>query len=243
MSQAWFVSGANRGIGLQLVKIIASNPDRIVFAGARNPSKATDLQDLASHNPNVHLVKLESTSTSDAIAAAETVRQVTGGLDVVIANAGIAQDWAKASEARIDAFNEHLQVNTIGPIILFQALYPLLLQRQTRKFVTVSTLGGSITYIPNLPLQATVYGTSKAALNFLTRSIHKEHVGEGFIVFPIHPGLVDTDMGQVVIPAFGGKASFISPVESAEGIFKVVDSATVEQAGLFLSYDGSELPW
>jgi NAD(P)-dependent dehydrogenase (short-subunit alcohol dehydrogenase family) len=184
MTQAWFISGANRGIGLELVKI-AVDRGYIVFAGVRTTSKAVVLNNLAAKNPNVHIVKLESVSVSDAHAAAEVVEQVTGGLDVVIANAGIANNWQPVTEIDLSSLNDHYQVNAVGPIILFQALYPLLAKRQTRKFVTVSTMGASIER--TIPVPSTVYGSSKAALNYITRSIHKEHSPEGFVVFPIHP--------------------------------------------------------
>lgn len=60
------------------------------------------------------------------------VEQVTGGLDVVIANAGIANNWQPVTEIDLSSLNDHYQVNAVGPIILFQALYPLLAKRQTR---------------------------------------------------------------------------------------------------------------
>jgi norsolorinic acid ketoreductase len=238
--QSWFISGSNRGIGFQLVKIIASQ-GHIVFAGVRIPSKATELRELASTNPNIHIVQLEATSVSDAQAAAKSVSEITDGLDVVIANAGIANNWQTVLDTDLDSFDEHYRVNAIGPIILFKALYPLLLKRQTRKFVTVSSMAGSIGQLH--PVPDTVYGTSKAALNYITRSIHKEHSPEGFIVFPIHPGMVDTDMGQSAAHVFGLEKIPTSPLESAQGVFDVVNSATAEYSGRFLSFEGSELVW
>jgi norsolorinic acid ketoreductase len=240
MAQSWFISGANRGIGLELVRIIA-NQGHIVFAGVRTPSKAKALEELTASNPNVHIVQLEATSVSDAQAAAKAISEITDGLDVAIANAGIANNWQSALEIDLDSLNDHFQVNAFGPVILFQALYPLLVKRQTRKFVTVSTLAASISQL--VPVADTVYGSSKAALNFITRSIHKEHSPEGFIVFPIHPGMVDTDMGQAAAPLFGMKKLPVSPEQSAQAVFDVVNTSTKEQSGRFLSYDGSELPW
>ena len=241
MSQAWFISGTNRGIGLELVKI-AAKAGHIVFAGVRNPSKATALKTLAVQHPaNIHFVQLETTSLSDAVSAAKLVEEVTGGVDVVIANAGIANNWQKALKIDLNSFNEHYQVNAIGAIIVFQALYPLLVKRLTRKFMTVSTIAASIEQ--TLPFPVTVYGSSKAALNYITRSIHKEHSPEGLIVFPIHPGAADTDMGQSAAPLMGLEKLPMSPFESADAVYRVVDSATAEQGGQFLSYDGSELPW
>lgn len=240
MSQAWLITGANRGIGLDLVKIAASH-NNIVFAGARNPAKATALKQLASRNPNVHIVQLESTSVADATAVARLVETITGGLDVVIANAGIGNNWKTVVETDLESFYEHYRVNAAGPMILFQALYPLLLKRQTRKFITVSTLAGSIQAEFNFP--HTAYGASKAALNFVTRSIHNEHSSEGFIVFPIHPGVVDTDMGQSAAQLLGLEKIPMTSEESALAVFNVVDTATKEQSGRFLSYDGTDLPW
>lgn len=240
MTQAWFISGANRGIGFELVKIVA-NQGHVVFAGVRTFSKATALREVAKNNSNVHIVQLESTSVSDAAAAAKTVQEITGGLDVVIANAGIANNWQTNLDVDLESLYEHHRVNTVGPLILFQALYPLLVKRRTRKFVTISTAAASIQNF--LPVPDTVYGSSKAALNFITRSIHKEHSGEGFIVFPLHPGTVDTDMGAGASNFFGDAWKPISPFTSANAVFHVVDAATKEQSGRFLSCDGSELPW
>ena len=240
--QVWFISGANRGIGFGLAQLVAANGN-IVFGGARTPSKATALQKLAATNPNVHVVKLESTSASDVAAAAKTVEATTGGVDVVVANAGIANNWQKATDASVDAVYEHFRVNAVGPLLLFQALYPLLLKRETRKFVVVSSIAGSMTIATNIPVPLTVYGASKAAVNFITETIHKEHKEEGFTVFPIHPGMVATDMGEAAKETFGAGWNPITTEQSVEGLFKVIDGATKEQSGKFVGYDGSELPW
>ena len=98
-----------------------------------------------------------------------------------IANAAIGTDWRKTNELDTNVHLQHLNVNAVGPLILFQALYPLLLKRNTRKFTTISTIAGSITN--PLPIPNATYGSSKAALNFITRSIHNEHHEDGFIVF------------------------------------------------------------
>lgn len=81
------VSGANRGIGLGLVKVIAARPNTIVFAGARDPS-AQSLKDLSAKYPNVHAVKLNSGSKEDNEAAVAEIEKKAGQLDVIIANAG-----------------------------------------------------------------------------------------------------------------------------------------------------------
>lgn len=242
MTQAWFVTGANRGIGFEIVKF-AANRGYIVFAGVRDPSKASALSQLANqYDHRIHLVKLTSASVSDADAAAKLVQDTTGGLDVVIANAGIANNWQPIEDVDIASVREHFEVNTVGAIILFQALYPLLLKRQTRKFITISSNAASIGAIFDSP--HTAYGTSKAALNFVTQSIHKEHSSEGFIAFPIHPGFVTTDMGLAAAQEFDTRFMVaLTPEQSGKFVFEKADGATREDSGRFWVYDGTELEW
>ena len=105
----YLISGANRGIGafppyhfilaakrlthtpkgLGIVTALAARPDTIVFAGARNPSGATALANLAQAHPeNVYTVQLTSGSRADNETAVKEIQRVVGRLDVVIANAG-----------------------------------------------------------------------------------------------------------------------------------------------------------
>jgi NAD(P)-dependent dehydrogenase (short-subunit alcohol dehydrogenase family) len=241
MSQSWFVSGANRGIGFDLVKQIASRPNTIVFASARNPAKATTLQQFAKEHPNVHIVQLEATSEEDAMNAAKSVEHTSGKLDVLIANAGMYLNHQPAIEVDIKSFQQHLDVNLIGTLILFKALYPLLAKGSTKKVVTISSFVGSIA--SSLPVANTVYGSTKAALNYVTRSIHKEHLKEGFIVFPIDPGMVDTDMFQSAKEEFLQFGSPITSEESAKTMLEVINRAGPEDSGRFWSHGGTELSW
>jgi NAD(P)-dependent dehydrogenase (short-subunit alcohol dehydrogenase family) len=115
---AWFISGADQGIRFELVKIVA-RLGYVVFAGTCNPSNATHLQQLAAENSNIHIIQLEPGSISDAAAAATVVKEVTGGLDVVVANAGIASDWQRITEIDLQSLYDYYNVNAMGPIILF----------------------------------------------------------------------------------------------------------------------------
>jgi norsolorinic acid ketoreductase len=107
-------------------------------------------------------------------------------IDTVVANAGIANYWATALETPISEFKDHLNVNTTGTLILFQAVYELLSKAKNPKFIPIGTPVGSIGEQENYPLGSTAYGTSKAALNFLTRKLHFEH--ENMIIYPLAPG-------------------------------------------------------
>jgi NAD(P)-dependent dehydrogenase (short-subunit alcohol dehydrogenase family) len=109
-----------------------------------------------------------------------------------------------------------MQINTIGPLVLFQATYPLLkASTSSPKFVLISSRAGSIAFGTKFPIDMLPYGASKAAANFLARKLHYEndglskhyistlpslyraYINSHLVVFPICPGSVETDMGMV----------------------------------------------
>ena len=160
------VSGANRGIGLGMVqKFAAKHSDAIIYAGARDPSKATALQELAKGNPNVKPVKLISTDLETNKSVADQIKQEQGGVDVVIANAGIAkfETFTKTADISLETMREHFEVNTLGPLVLFQQVNPIL--RGERKFVTISTILASLATDFGMPMTDVPYGVSKTAVN------------------------------------------------------------------------------
>uniref|UniRef100_D8PW40 NAD(P)-binding protein n=1 Tax=Schizophyllum commune (strain H4-8 / FGSC 9210) TaxID=578458 RepID=D8PW40_SCHCM len=176
MSLTYLVSGANRGIGLGLVTALAGRPNTTVFAGARNPAAATDLNALAAKHPNnLHVLKLVSGDKPGNLAAVEEIRKKAGKLDVVIANAGIGDFFASTLEMKPEEMTRHFDVNVNGTLVLFQATYPLLKESPVRKFVPIGSLVGSVSIGSQFPARMLAYGASKAALHYLTRKIYQEH--------------------------------------------------------------------
>ncbi|KAF7968112.1 hypothetical protein HWV62_31975 [Athelia sp. TMB] len=125
----------------------------MVFAGARNPSAATELQALARAYPGkVHPIALISCDQETHAAAIKEIKKVAGRLDVVVANA--------------------------GPQILFQATYPLLkTSTPVPKFIVITSIAGSIALGPSMPALNGAYTVSKAAVNYLARKLHFENEG------------------------------------------------------------------
>jgi len=242
----YFITGASRGIGFGLAERYASRPDTLVFAGARDPSKADKLQQLAKQHKNVRIVQLAVTSDADHQAAAKQVEAEAGRVDVLLANAGISS--ADASErvknVALDGLREHLEVNTVGPIRLFDAFFSLLSRSSQPKFVVVSSTLGSVETSAKYPdFSVASYGASKAAVNFLTQRVHIEH--PNIIAFPLCPGWVQTDMGNAGAATIGLKEAPLTLKDSVDGITKLVDEATREtHSGKYWSApDGSNLPW
>ena len=185
----YFVSGANRGIGFGIVEKLAARPNSLVYAAAREPAKADKLQQLAKQRGNVRVVQLSVDSDADHAAAAKQVEAEAGRVDVLLANAGIAPTdaWQRTEILSIDKLRDHFEVNTVGPIRLFQAFFPLLGRSSQPRFVVVSTIRGSIQMQANYATApGTTYGLSKAAVNFFTIRVHVEH--PTIITFPVQPG-------------------------------------------------------
>lgn len=240
----YFISGANRGLGLGFVEALSKRPNTVIYAGVRDVNNANELQKLNSLTNNIHIVKLESMSETDAKTAAEKIKKTSGYVDVVIANAGISNYYGSAVTTPIKEVRDHYEVNVLGPLILFQAFYPLLKKSKSGvpKFVVISSALGSIGSME--PIPATAYGASKAAVNYVTKKIHQEHEKDGLIAFPLHPGWVQTDMGNAGAKANGLDKAPVTIKDSIKEQLKIIDEATREKtSGKFWNLDGTELAW
>ncbi|KAG8979572.1 hypothetical protein FRB94_011593 [Tulasnella sp. JGI-2019a] len=235
----YLISGANRGIGLGLVESLSKDASNIVIGGARDPSKPSGLNDLVKERSNVHVVKLTSADANDNKAAAKLIEEKFGKLDVVIANAGISNDYMSALEVSLEQMNDHYNVNTLGPLILFQAVGPLLLKSPAPKWVLISTAAASLG--APFPMQNSAYGASKAAANFISAKIHQEN--KNLTVLTISPGWVQTEMGNQGAVANGMEAAPVTISDSVAGILKTVLRATREESGKFWDHEGNQIVW
>jgi len=227
------ITGANRGIGLGLVRAYAARGD-LVFAACRKPENAADLGILAAqYGPKIVMVPLDVTDENSIKKCADLVNAQVGKLDILINNAGINLGDEKLSEVRSDVLLKTLLVNAVGPILVAQQFRALLTKGSEPKIVNISSESGSISKM--IRFRGYAYYGSKAAENMVTRSLAFDPESEGITVIAMHPGWVRTDMG--------GPEAHLSPVESAAGILKVTDELTPEDNGRFYTWDGSEHPW
>lgn len=113
-----FVTGASRGIGFGLVQHLLGFPDvKQIFAAARTPSEATELQDLAKKNPNVHIVQFDSLDDNSINQAVKEVESKVGdqGLNLLINNAGVfLSDGNNSNNPDRDAVLKVFNTNVVG---------------------------------------------------------------------------------------------------------------------------------
>ncbi|KAJ6035992.1 hypothetical protein N7540_000271 [Penicillium herquei] len=243
----YLITGASRGIGRGLVEKFLARPNITVIAAVRDPAGASSqsLQSLPKgESSHLITVKVESTSPTDPEAAVQTLINEHGidHLDVVIANAGISEDFSTVHEVPIPVLRKHIEVNGFGPIYLYQALYPLLKKSEKPTFVGIGSPLGSISGMEQRPYPCAAYGPSKAILHWIVRKIHFEN--EEFVSFVADPGFPQTDMGNAGAKAVGLEKAFQTVEESVSGVVKAIDEGTRESVGAQLRiWDGSEFPW
>ena len=162
-----------------------------MIAAVRDPENASSrtLRALPKGDgSSLFIVKIDSASQVDptiAIAHLRSAWNITC-LDVVIANAGISKCLPRVADVTLEDLQEHISVNAMGPLLLFQAVLPLLEKSAEPKFVVISSSAGSLGGMETRAFPNAAYGTSKATLNYLTRKMHYEH--ENLVVFPVDPG-------------------------------------------------------
>ncbi|KAM0750858.1 NAD(P)-binding protein [Meredithblackwellia eburnea MCA 4105] len=235
-STIYVVSGATRGIGLGLVTTLLTLKNTIVIAGARDIKQAENLDALVqSHPDSLYVVPLSSESTSDAVEAAKFAETKYGRVDVIIANAGVVTHFGPVSSTPLESFESHFNINTLGPIRLYQAFHDLLLKSSSPQYLLISTAGASLG--TPVPFLVGAYGASKAAANFLTTKIHQEE--PTLTISAIHPGI-----GNAGAIALGLEKAPQTIDESVTGILKHITEATREKSGgKFWDYTGVELVW
>jgi NAD(P)-dependent dehydrogenase (short-subunit alcohol dehydrogenase family) len=232
------VTGANRSLGLEWVRQLAPEADRL-YATCRQPAEAHKLADLADAHPGTVAVEALDVTDPEAIArAARRVEEDAGALDLLINNAGIngggTSDRFGTVEA--DTMTRVLRVNAVGPHLMVQAFADLLRRGATDGHAVVVNVTSQLGSIANTQGGSWhSYKASKAALNMCTRLQTGALASDGVIPVSMHPGWVRTDMG--------GANARLSTEKSVSGMLDVVGSLTPDDAGRFLTYNGEELPW
>ncbi|MEO6065177.1 MAG: SDR family NAD(P)-dependent oxidoreductase, partial [Lysobacterales bacterium] len=135
----------------------------------------------------------------------------------------------------IDAANLELSLrtNAIGPLLLTQALVPLLGKGVAPRVVNISSILGSIGSTDAFGTPS--YAMGKAALNMATRQCALALRDQGIGVFALHPGWVATDMGTARAP--------LAPADSVAGLIRVIDASTLADSGTLRDWQGKPLPW
>ena len=231
-SRTIVITGANRGIGLQLVRHFASQGARVI-ATYRDAGRSAELLELIEQNP--HNIRGFVLNVADASSVEEFEKMLVTTnepVDTLINNAGMLKEYAASLESlSFDQMELMFGVNTWGPMRVTRALLPLLRKSSNPVVVNMSSKVGSIA--DNSSGGAYGYRMSKAALNMFNKSFSIEQ--PEIISVVLHPGWVKTDMGGPNAPT--------TPEESVAGLVKQITGFTKEHSGRFFDFRGAEIPW
>ncbi|AIU66250.1 SDR family oxidoreductase [Vibrio coralliilyticus] len=221
------ITGANRGIGLSLVKNYLAQGWQ-VHATYRSEKSSQDLLELEGDNLTCHPLDVTDYQGLSEFANA------LPALDVLINNAGYYGPKGYGfGNTDIDEWRKVLEINTIAPLKLVEALFPNLQKGQLKKIACLSSKVGSMT--ENTSGGGYIYRSSKAALNSVVKSLSNDLSSQDFTVLALHPGWVQTEMG--------GPNALIDTQTSAAGLVEVIESADISRSGEFINYDGTAIPW
>ncbi|KAI2615380.1 hypothetical protein GGR54DRAFT_632248 [Hypoxylon sp. NC1633] len=240
------ISGANRGLGKGLLERYLALPNHVVIAANRNPKHPTSqaLVDLPKgEGSRLIVVKADAAVDHDAFDAVKELQESHGieYLDVVIANAGVSYVWPAVAELKLDDLRGHMEPNVYGFVALYQATRPLL-RKSSREpmFVPMGSTAGSIAH--QLPIPNAAYGTSKAAVNWLTVRISAED--DWLNVFVMSPGWVQTELGNAGAVGLGLEKAELTLDESCDGMMQVFSTSTKEKhGGKMVLYNGEIGDW
>jgi NAD(P)-dependent dehydrogenase (short-subunit alcohol dehydrogenase family) len=224
------VTGANRGIGFEVCRQLASRGFAVLLT-ARDSAKAETAARKLGGIGTVEPLPLDVADVQSIKKAAAEVESRQGYLDVLINNAGINYDtWETVENADINGtVIETMTTNLLGPWRVCQAFLPLLRKSHAGRIVNVSSESGSLA---NMGAGPPAYQVTKAALNAMARTLAGELRHARILVNAVCPGWVASDMGG------GGR-----PI--ADGAAGIVWAATLPDDGPTGGFfrDGKPLPW
>ena len=184
------VSGANRGIGREIVRQLAEKRITTIL-GSRDEEKGRTAAE--GMNGNVVVKRLDVIDEDSVYRLASFVEDEFGRLDILINNAGIANDSGQRGvDADLSSVREALEANLFGAWRLCEAFVPLMQLNDYGRIVNVSSGMGALN---DMGGGSPAYRVSKTALNALTRILASELRGSGILVNSVSPGWVRTDMG------------------------------------------------
>jgi len=222
---SYLVTGANRGIGLELCRQLAAQGHHVIAACRKVSPELTEL----GQSENVRVEVGVDLGSDDSVKGfAERLGDTP--VDVLVQNAGILERGGLETGV-IESVQRQLEVNAVGPLRLVLALDPKL--KKGSKIALITSRMGSIA--DNTSGGYYGYRMSKVALNMAAVSLAHDLRGRGIAVAVVHPGFVQTEMT-------GGLGNVTAEV-SAGQILERIAALNLETSGTFWHANGETLPW
>ncbi|PPK86029.1 short-subunit dehydrogenase [Neolewinella xylanilytica] len=225
------VSGANRGLGKEVVRQLARKEMRVILTSRTEHGKEV-ADAFRDQRLDVMYHQLDVADGQSIAEFTEYLREEHGTIDILVNNAGIHYDtYQNTLNADFGVVQEAFTVNTLGPWRLSKALYPLIRKGGGGRIVNVSSSSGSfVESWPGTP----AYAITKVGLNMLTLKMAADMADDKILVNAVCPGWARTDMG-------GAEA----PRSAEEGAASIVWAVTIPDDGPTGGFfqDGNPVSW
>jgi NAD(P)-dependent dehydrogenase (short-subunit alcohol dehydrogenase family) len=230
--QTILVTGANKGIGLEICRQLARDSHKVILSARSAERGEKAVASLAAEGLKVEFLLLDTADENSIARAARELKQRIKALNVLVNNAAILDIWeGSILDATAANLRDTFTTNVIGPILLTQALLPLLEAGKPSRVINVSSLLGSVQQMSD---GWPGYGISKAALNAATRKLAEALKSRGISVNAASPGWVRTDMG--------GEGANLSVDQGAKNIIRLITGIPHSVTNQFLGQNG-EIAW
>lgn len=190
------VTGANRGLGFEACRQLAKKGIQVILTSRDEAKGKAAAEKLQAEGLDVISYPLDVTSVERCDRLAEFIRDRFGRLDILVNNAGVLLDDSQSDDSvfnlKISTLQKTLETNTFAPLVLCQALIPLMKEHNYGRVVNVSSGAGQL---QDMNTGYPSYRISKTALNAVTRIVANELKGTNILVNAVCPGWVKTDMG------------------------------------------------
>ena len=208
------VTGANRGIGLEIARQLAAM-EIFVLMGARDEANGRKAAErLTADNLEAAFIRLDMADPESIRQAVAQIENRHGRLDILVNNAGIAHDKGRSVlDVPLEVLEEAFRTNALGPLLLTRAVVPLMRRNRYGRIVNVSSSMGSLAMMAgasseDAAMRVPSYRLSKTALNAVTTLLAMELRDDPILVNSACPGWVRTDMG--------GEQAPLSPAQGAD---------------------------
>jgi NAD(P)-dependent dehydrogenase (short-subunit alcohol dehydrogenase family) len=233
VSRITLVTGAGGGLGAEICRQLLGQGDT-VLACPRVPGSEVLGKLRSLHAGRLHEVPMDVADPRSIESAVHDIERVVERIDVLFNNAGIyPRESGGLPRLDPEELVRAFRVNSVGPLLVVQALLPLLRRGKDRRLIQITSLMGSVE--DNTSGGSYAYRMSKCALNMATRNLAHELGPEGFVALAVHPGWVRTRMG--------GPAARTDLGPATAELLRIALETGPEHSGSLFGPGGKRLPY